>query len=104
MQIFVVTYRISLMFFENCLLLIVYRGGNYGKFFRICHLKVIFAEYYRVLVLFYESLTYCWLYSLHDCNLYMVYLFVLFVKHFLEVLVMKRTFYFSELNVTTTIR
>ena len=47
------------MFFENCLLLIVYREGNYGKFFRICHLKVIFAEYYRVLVLFYESLTYC---------------------------------------------
>ena len=60
MQIFVVTYRISCFcFFENCLPLIVYRGGNYGKFFTICHLKVIFTEYYRVLVLFYESLTYC---------------------------------------------
>ena len=46
------------MFFENCLPLIVYRGGSYGKFFTICHLKVIFTEYYRVLVLFYESLTY----------------------------------------------
>ena len=45
------------MFFENCLPLIVYRGGNYGKLFTICHLKVIFTEYHRVLVLFYESLT-----------------------------------------------
>ena len=52
------SYLLFLMFFENCLPLIVHRGGNYGKLFTICHLKVIFTEYYRVLVLFYESLTY----------------------------------------------
>ena len=56
--------------------LIVYCGGNYGKYFTICHLKVAFTEYYRVLVLFYKLLTYCWRYSFNDCILYIVYIFI----------------------------